>query len=81
MFHRVILLSGRLQRLRPRRGLHSAPRANAGVPPGSKSPLYNRRIKTAKEEMNGKDIYDYSLVNEHGKSEDTALKIYQIINK
>ena len=48
MFHRVILLSGRLQRLRPRRGLHSAPRVNAGVPPGSKSPLYNRRIKTAK---------------------------------
>ena len=43
--------------------------------------VIERRIKTAKEEINGKDIYDYSLVNEHGKSEDTALKIYQIINK
>ena len=43
--------------------------------------VIERRIKTAKEEINGKDIYDYLLVNEHGKSEDTALKIYQIINK
>ena len=42
--------------------------------------VIEKRIKTAEEEMNGRNIYDYILVNENNQSDKTAQKIYQIIN-
>lgn len=42
--------------------------------------VIERRIQTAVEEMKEKDIYDYVLVNEDGKSDETMEKIYKIIN-
>ena len=39
------------------------------------------RIKTAKEEIRNNSIYDYIIVNENNKSEEAALKIYNIIKE
>ena len=64
------------------------------MPPDVKE-LYNRlknrgtesedviktRIKTAKEEIKNKDIYDYIVVNENGLSDIATNKVYDIINK
>ena len=38
------------------------------------------RIETAKNEINEKDIYDHIVVNENGKSDEAAKKIFDIIN-
>ena len=43
--------------------------------------VIERRIQTAIEEMKEKELYDYVLVNEDGKSDETMEKIYKIINK
>ncbi len=65
------------------------------IMPPNKKELYNRlknratedeetikiRLKTAKEEMKNKNIYDYVVVNENNKMQETADKIYDIINK
>ena len=38
------------------------------------------RISAAKEEIAGNSIYDYIIVNETGKVEEAASKIYKLIN-
>ena len=43
--------------------------------------VIKQRIKTAENEMNEKDIYDYVIVNEDGKSVEAMEKIYDIINE
>lgn len=43
--------------------------------------VIERRIQTAVDEMNGKDIYDYIVTNEDGKSDLAMQKIYKIINE
>lgn len=40
-----------------------------------------KRLKTAEEEIKTNDIYPYIIINENNKQEETASKIYQIINK
>ena len=43
--------------------------------------VIEKRIETAKIEMEEKDKYDYVIINEDGKSLDTMEKIYEILNK
>ena len=64
------------------------------MPPDIKE-LYNRlknrnteteevikvRLQTAKREIKERNIYDYVIVNENGKSEEAAMKIYNIMNE
>ena len=38
------------------------------------------RVETAKKEISEKDIYDHIIVNENGKVEEAAKKIFNIIN-
>lgn len=38
-----------------------------------------KRLETAKLEMEEKDIYDYIIINEDNKSHEAAIKIYNII--
>ena len=38
-----------------------------------------KRLKTAKEEMENKEIYPHIVVNQDNKSDLAALEIYQII--
>ena len=42
--------------------------------------LIKIRIETAKREIAENNIYDYIIVNENNKSEEAALKIYDIMN-
>ena len=63
------------------------------IMPPDEEELYNRlknrntedeetirvRLETAKEEIKGKDIYDYIIVNENGKSLEASDEIYNII--
>ena len=39
------------------------------------------RIETARKELEEKDIYDYVLINENGKSEETMEKVYKILHE
>lgn len=39
------------------------------------------RLETAKNELANQDIYDYIVINEHGKSMDACMEIYKIINE
>ena len=39
------------------------------------------RLEKAKEEIKEKDIYDYEVVNENGKSLEASEEIYNIINR
>ena len=43
--------------------------------------VIERRIQTAVMEMQEKDLYDYIITNEHGKSEEAMEKVYKIINE
>ena len=43
--------------------------------------LIRIRLETAKEEIKNKDIYDYVVINPHGKQEETAKQIYDIIKE
>ena len=38
-----------------------------------------KRLNTAREELENKDIYPYIIINEDGKSFDAAMEIYNII--
>ena len=42
--------------------------------------VIERRIRTAALEMQEKDIYDYVITNEHGKSDEAMEQIYRIMN-
>ena len=65
------------------------------IMPPNEEELYNRlknrgtedeevikvRLKTAKDEIKNRNIYDYIIVNENGKVDDAVDKLYEIINK
>ena len=40
-----------------------------------------KRLITAETEIKEKDIYDYIIVNEHGKEQEAFQKVYEIISK
>jgi len=42
--------------------------------------VIERRIQTAASEMKEKNLYDYIIVNEDGKSDEAMEKIYRIMN-
>lgn len=41
--------------------------------------VINVRVETAKKEISEKDIYDYIIVNENGKSDEATKKIFDIM--
>lgn len=40
-----------------------------------------KRLETAREELKNKDIYPHIIINEDGKSNDAAKRVYDIIKK
>ena len=49
---------------------------------GTETPeVIEKRIETAKTEIEQKDLYDYIITNENNKSYEAMEKVYQIINK
>ena len=40
-----------------------------------------KRLQTAQAELLTKDLYDYVIVNENGKSDEACKKLYNIMTK